>query len=848
MAYERQYTQGVGWENEPSVNTPISAENLNQMDMAIQDVDEAVYNAFNNIESKQRNRFRHAVMTNSGAVIALQCGTIVDAYNSVDDLHDGDILVLYVSNAISLSSGSTWKVQAYKKVDASSAVSILKELRDANGANITSSFSAGSLLFMLYDATNNYWKLQETITSNGGGGGGGSMEEYATYVYDDEIVSERHNLILAKKAWGSTTPAENAILFLRIATNSDIVYGGAAMLGWVLKYVGSSAEYNVNSMLLDFRNGKGTDLFNDTLQAGSILVLAYWSVGVHSCDDSWGVLAVIPAAGGGGGTTVIANPSGEATDDLEKLQVGNTIYDIPTAVAATLAGLTDTDITTPADYQILKYDSLISKWINAKNGANALILSTGNTDTTGYVIDINASLANIEVGDIVEIKINANYTFTGGGEYSHSWGMRFDSSQHGWEAYDVLRRVGIGLNEYFNENLKNGDSVFTVCTGFDAYSPKLLVVAVYNINSNLADLSDTTITSPADKQILRYDNATSKWINGKNSANVLVLYTGTTDVSGSTLDISQRIDNLEIGDLVEFRINANYTFSGSGITASSWGTSYNDGEYTYFYYNVLKRIPSNLSESFRENLKKGDSVLTVCAGFVDGTPSLCVIAVYNADGMALDDLNNINISTPTDGQYLKYDSASSKWVNASGGGGGHTIKDNGTAVTNRATLDFTDFDIADDSTNLETDIKAHRLTSAELSEIVSPLPSTPLTLPILFDETGAETQVGWYKLANGTKKPVYQKMYVETSPSNNTDTKIIDLPESFDVKKVDGFLLQAPNNVMPINIYYGSSSYVSTYAQYYPESGIRMVAANGQYQNKTCYITIQYTKSTDTPS
>jgi hypothetical protein len=33
--------------------------------------------------------------------------------------------------------------------------------------------------------------------------------------------------------------------------------------------------------------------------------------------------------GGGGGTTVVANPEGEATADLEKLQVGSSIYEIP---------------------------------------------------------------------------------------------------------------------------------------------------------------------------------------------------------------------------------------------------------------------------------------------------------------------------------------------------------------------------------------------------------------------------------------------------------------------------------------------------------------------------------------
>ena len=33
--------------------------------------------------------------------------------------------------------------------------------------------------------------------------------------------------------------------------------------------------------------------------------------------------------GGGGGTQVVANPEGEATSDLEKLQVGEEIYEIP---------------------------------------------------------------------------------------------------------------------------------------------------------------------------------------------------------------------------------------------------------------------------------------------------------------------------------------------------------------------------------------------------------------------------------------------------------------------------------------------------------------------------------------
>ena len=51
--------------------------------------------------------------------------------------------------------------------------------------------------------------------------------------------------------------------------------------------------------------------------------------------------------GGGGGTTVVANPSGSATADLNKLQVGSSIYGIPsgTDVVANPSGTATADLT-----------------------------------------------------------------------------------------------------------------------------------------------------------------------------------------------------------------------------------------------------------------------------------------------------------------------------------------------------------------------------------------------------------------------------------------------------------------------------------------------------------------------
>lgn len=47
---------------------------------------------------------------------------------------------------------------------------------------------------------------------------------------------------------------------------------------------------------------------------------------LHKIDE---LTDAIENSGGGGGTTVVANPSGEATDELEKIQIGSSIYSIP---------------------------------------------------------------------------------------------------------------------------------------------------------------------------------------------------------------------------------------------------------------------------------------------------------------------------------------------------------------------------------------------------------------------------------------------------------------------------------------------------------------------------------------
>jgi hypothetical protein len=65
-------------------------------------------------------------------------------------------------------------------------------------------------------------------------------------------------------------------------------------------------------------------------------------------------------------------------------------------------------------------------------------------------------------------------------------------------------------------------------------------------------------------------------------------------------------------------------------------------------------------------------------------------------------MHDVEIDTPTDNQVLTYDSASNTWKNENGGtGGGHTIQDEGTPLTQRTNLNFVGSGVAvtDDAGN-----------------------------------------------------------------------------------------------------------------------------------------------------
>ena len=530
--YERQYTQGVGWENEPSINTPISAENLNQMDNAIQDVDLAVYNAILQLEAKG-GRAYNAEITSAGY------GELDASSNLVltGELKEGDLIFAHMAVDGNPGSYSQWDIRymlgatstsklIYKMIGTTASSSFAPTLPEdtwlvlrmgsslltciaiieagsGGGGSSTlagltdttiSNPSNGQVL--TYDSTSSKW-----VNAAGGGG---------ARIFSDHITSRDSTTLLTSTAiisYGDEREGDMVFLICDI----DAVWPNPPLPlpGWGLSF-GDYGEGGGGGTIVDYRGGSES-IFTANISSGTILVISK----INS--TLWALRMLIPAAGGGGSSSIAynANVSSASNDvliasllrrtsdfnenDLIFLHLGvnatweniefvnkwklqyyvNNVavskdidngissspyfnYDLPADTwlvlkvntlsftciakidpsASTLAGLTDTNISSPSDGQVLTYDGNTGEWINAAGGSGASALSD-LTDTT--------------------------ISSPSDGQY-----LKYDGTSSKW-----INAAGGGGGA-----------------------------------STLADLTDTTITTPTASQPLTYDATSSKWING----------------------------------------------------------------------------------------------------------------------------------------------------------------------------------------------------------------------------------------------------------------------------------------------------------------------------------------------
>lgn len=201
------------------------------------------------------------------------------------------------------------------------------------------------------------------------------------------------------------------------------------------------------------------------------------------------------------------------------------------------------------------------------------------------------------------------------------------------------------------------------------------------------------------------------------------------------------------------------------------------------------------------------------------------------------------------------DGGTYKWIqtntqpSSGGGGGGHTIQDDGTDMTSRDALNFVGMEVDDNSEDGSTDVSEHRLTSAEISEIMGGIPNPQPRYPVIFDERGTEYKVGWYILANGTKKPVYQKTVNFTLPASNVkiDTGISGV-DFVGYVSAGSTLFNGNDETVPLDTAWYNNN--GTTFMFHRNNGgslqLRFLVID-DWIGSSGKITICYTKTTDTP-
>ena len=172
--------------------------------------------------------------------------------------------------------------------------------------------------------------------------------------------------------------------------------------------------------------------------------------------------------------------------------------------------------------------------------------------------------------------------------------------------------------------------------------------------NELAELTDVNITSPVDASLLFYDTATSKWIDNVVSGDITIADTGVAAISS--------------GVIVNADINA---------SAAIDATKIHDGSISNTEFGYLNGVTSNVQtqltslDTLKAPLASPTFTGTVSAPTPTAGDSSTKVAttafVTNAVALEneLSEMNDVDITSVADADFLVYDSTATKWENQS---------------------------------------------------------------------------------------------------------------------------------------------------------------------------------------
>lgn len=370
----------------------------------------------------------------------------------------------------------------------------------------------------------------------------------------------------------------------------------------------------------------------------------------------------------------------DLVNSIYEFKFGDVVYratagnEKPVIVEDGISAISDVDITTPTDGQVILYDATNSKWINATSntGVNNLSdlsdVALGDNVSTGQILRYNKTSGKWQNQAYTAMDA---YTYVNSGDNSLLY-----SSDALWVTYIQYGRpiaintatLGfIPLTKAINDN----NTTYTFVFGDRVYSGSRYTTPTF-VKEGLSALKGINITSPTDGQVLTYDATNSEWVNGSASVeNYLDVY----DAQHLTLTktVQELLQLIEDGKkLCVIVPNSKTTSDGRSIQKGTYlFTEYKDiGNYNFIFSGVV------FTESFtteKPTYTGTGPILSQNYPIRISTPmhNNDVIMLKNSypyywynTTVSLNKLSDIQLTSPTDGQVLTYDATNSVWKNA----------------------------------------------------------------------------------------------------------------------------------------------------------------------------------------
>lgn len=241
------------------------------------------------------------------------------------------------------------------------------------------------------------------------------------------------------------------------------------------------------------------------------------------------------------------------------------------------------------------------------------------------------------------------------------------------------------------------------------------------ISTTLAALTDVTITSPSNGQVLTYNSGASKWENGAPGAGSLATLSDVSVAEGSGIDKNVlfwnngasfweargfTLQNLSDVNIVESSLLNSHVLYWNNSDLAWEGMLLGTVAYTGAYSDLTGKpsLAAIATSGAYSDLSGTPTIYTTLATLTDVSittgSGVDGYVVYWNNGAGKFELkspsggsttlagdSDVALTSPADGDVLTYVAASSNWENkpASGGGSALTISNNGTSVDTAAT-------------------------------------------------------------------------------------------------------------------------------------------------------------------